>query len=244
MRGFLLALQFFTRLPAPAVRDHQADDLARTAAWLPVIGLLLGALLALVGFATQRLDPWLAALLTLIAWVWLTGGLHLDALADTFDALGAAHRDRERFLQVLSDPHLGSFGAIALVLQLMAKLLLLGLIFAHGVSPLTLILIPAWARLGALWWSQSLPSLKPGLGKRFKWRGGRWLPLFWMALLLAASLPVAGLWLAPLALWFWQRFLLAKVGGMTGDCLGAGVEVVESLLLLVTLVGAILLAAA
>jgi adenosylcobinamide-GDP ribazoletransferase len=95
-----------------------------------------------------------------------------------------------------------------------------------------------------LWWSQALPPLKPGLGERFKWRAGRWLPLAWLLLLLAASLPFAGLWLAPLALWFWQRFLLAKVGGMTGDCLGAGVEVVESLLLLVTLVGTILLAAA
>lgn len=232
MRGLILALQFLTRLPTPAVRDFQADDLARSAAWFPAVGLLLGGLLALLGLAARPFDPWLAALLVLIAWVWLTGGLHLDGLADTFDALGAAHRDRERFLQVLSDPHVGSFGVIALVLQLAAKLVLLGVAFSHGVSPLALLLIPAWARLGALWWSQSLPSLKPGLGERFKWRAGRWLPLAWLLLLLAASLPFAGLWLAPLVLWFWRRFLLAKVGGMTGDCLGAGVEVSEALLLL------------
>lgn len=240
MRGFFLALQFLTRLPAPAVRDFQAEDLARSAAWFPAVGLLLGALLALVGFAAQRFDPWLAALLTLIAWVWLTGGLHLDGLADTFDALGAAHRDRERFLQVLSDPHVGSFGVIALVLQLMAKLVLLGLAFSHGIPLLALLLIPPWARLGALWWSQSLPPLKPGLGERFKWRAGRWLPALWLVVLLAASLPFPGLWLAPLVLWFWQHFLRTKVGGMTGDCLGAGVEVSESLLLLAVLAGALL----
>ena len=232
MRGFFLALQFLTRLPAPAVRDFQADDLARSAAWFPLVGLLLGGLLALLGLAVRPFDPWLAALLVLLAWVWLTGGLHLDGLADTFDALGAAHRDRERFLQVLSDPRVGSFGVIALVLQLAAKLVLLGVAFGHGVPWLALLLIPAWARLGALWWSQSLVPLKPGLGERFKWRAGRWLPLLWLTVLLAASLPFAGLWLAPLVLWFWQRFLLIKVGGMTGDCLGAGVEVSEALLLL------------
>lgn len=240
MRGFFLAIQFLTRLPTPAVRDFQADDLARSAAWFPAVGLLLGGLLALVASAALRFDPWLAALLVLLAWVWLTGGLHLDGLADTFDALGAAHRNRERFLQVLSDPHVGSFGVIALVLQLAAKLVLLGVAFSHGVSPLVLLLIPAWARLGALWWSQSLPSLKPGLGERFKWRAGRWLPLAWLLLLLAASLPFAGLWLAPLVLWFWRRFLLYKVGGMTGDCLGAGVEVSEALLLLAVVLAAAL----
>lgn len=243
MRGFLLALQFLTRLPTPALRDLQAEDLARSAAWFPAVGLLLGALLALIGAAAQSLDPWLAALLTLIAWVWLTGGLHLDGLADTFDALGAAHRDRERFLQVLADPHVGSFGVIALVLQLVAKLVLLGLVFGHGVSPWALLLIPAWARLGALWWSQSLPPLRPGLGERYRWRAWRWLPALWLVVLLAASLPFPGLWLAPLVLWFWQRFLLIKVGGMTGDCLGAGVELVESLLLL-AVSGTALLAAA
>ncbi|TCS73938.1 cobalamin-5'-phosphate synthase [Sulfuritortus calidifontis] len=240
MRGFFLALQFLTRLPTPAVRGFQAEDLARSAAWFPAVGLLLGALLALVGFAVQGFDPWLAALLTLIAWVWLTGGLHLDGLADTFDALGAAHRDRERFLQVLSDPHVGSFGVIALVLQLMAKLVLLGLAFSHGISPWALLLIPAWARLGALWWSQSLPPLKPGLGERFTWRAGRGLPLLWLGILFALSLPFAGLWLAPLILVFWRHFLGAKIGGMTGDCLGAGVEVSEGLMLLAVVLGRML----
>lgn len=237
MRGFFLALQFLTRLPVPAVRDFQAGDLARSAAWFPLVGLLLGGLLALLGLAVRPFDPWLAALLVLLAWVWLTGGLHLDGLADTFDALGAAHRDRKRFLQVLSDPHVGSFGVIALVLQLAAKLVLLGMAFGHGVPLLALLLIPAWARLGALWWAQSLPPLKPGLGERFRWQAGRWLLWVWLVLLLAVSLPFAGLWLAPLVLWFWQRFLLIKVGGMTGDCLGAGVEVSESLLLLAVVIG-------
>lgn len=237
MRGFLLALQFLTRLPAPAVPDFRAEDLQRSAVWFPAVGLVLGGLLAGVWWSAGHLDPWLAALLTLIAWVWATGALHLDGLSDLFDALGAAHRDRARFLQVLADPHLGSFGAIALVLQLAAKLVLLAVAAQQGASPWALLLIPAWARLGALWWSQSLPPLKPGLGERFSWQGGRSVMLFWLALLVTASLPFPGLLLAPLALWFWHRFLRLKVGGMSGDCLGAGVEVTESLLLLALVCG-------
>ena len=232
MRGFLLALQFLTRLPAPAVADSRAEELQRSVLWFPAVGLILGGLLAGVWWLAGHFDPWLAALFTLIAWVWATGALHLDGLSDLFDALGAAHRDRQRFLQVLADPHLGSFGAIALILQLAAKLVLLSLAAKQGVSPWALVLIPAWARLGALWWSQSLPPLKPGLGERFSWRKGRPVPLMWLAILVMASLPFPGLLLAPLALWSWHRFLRVKVGGMSGDCLGAGVEVVESLLLL------------
>ncbi len=236
MRGFLLALRFLTRLPAPAVPDADADALRRSALWFPAVGLVLGGLLAGVWWAAGRLDPWLAALLTLVAWVWATGALHLDGLADTFDALGAAHGDRARLLEVLADPHLGSFGAVALVLQLAAKLVLLALAAEQGVSPWALLLVPAWARLGALWWGRSLPPLKPGLGERLAWRGGRGAMLVWLALLALASLPHPGLWAAPLALWSWRRFLRVKLGGMSGDCLGAGVEVVESLLLALVLV--------
>lgn len=233
MRGFLLAVQFLTRLPVPAVREFDAAALARSAIWFPAVGLLLGGLIAGAAWLGARVDPWLGALLALAVWLWSTGGLHLDGLADLFDALGAAHRDRERFLAVLADPHLGAFGAMALMLQLLAKLVLLMLALRLGASPWLLVLIPAWARLGAVWWSQTLPPLKPGLGERFSWRAsgaGVWL---WLAALWALSAwidPVLAL--APLLILGWRQFLMRKVGGMTGDCLGAGVEVTESLALL------------
>jgi adenosylcobinamide-GDP ribazoletransferase len=237
VRGFLLAVQFLTRLPVPAGRDFDPGALARSAIWFPAVGLLLGGLIAAVAWLAGRVDPWLGALLGLAAWLWLTGGLHLDGLADLSDALGAAHRDRERFLTVLADPHLGAFGAMALGLQLLAKLVLLMLALKLGASLWLLVLIPAWARLGALWWSASLPSLKPGLGERFAWRvggggvglwlAGLWVPTLWLDPLLAPL---------PLILLGWRWFLLRKVGGMTGDCLGAGVEVTESLALLLVCV--------
>lgn len=231
MRGFWLALGFLSRLPTPACHRFDAGEQARSVVWFPAVGFLLGLLVAGAAWLGGRLDPWLGALLGLAVWLWSTGGLHLDGLADLFDALGAAHRDRERFLEVLADPHLGAFGAMALVFQLLVKLVLLRLLLESG--PWCLPLVLAWARLGPLWWTRTLPPLKPGLGERFAWQTDARQTWGWGVLLMVLSAWLAPALLgAPLLLLGWRAFLLRKVGGMTGDCLGAGVEVVESLALL------------
>ncbi|MDP2832046.1 MAG: adenosylcobinamide-GDP ribazoletransferase [Pseudomonadota bacterium] len=230
MRGLILAIQFLTRLPTPTLTDFKPDDLARAAIWFPLVGLLLGALLAGAVWLGAQVDPWLGALLGLLAWVGLTGALHLDGLADLADALGAAHGDRERLLAVLADPHLGVFGVTALALQLLSKLVLLMLLAKAGLF-WPLLLIPAWARLGPLLWAR-LPSLKPGLGERFAWNIGLGSVWLWMALLAAASVGAPALLAAPLLILGWRAYLRARLGGMTGDALGAGVEWVESGLLL------------
>lgn len=230
MRGLILAIQFLTRLPTPALADFKADELACAAVWFPLVGGLLGLFIAGALWLGARVDPWLGALCGLLVWVGLTGALHLDGLADLADALGASHRDRQRFLAILDDPHLGVFGATALMLQLLSKLVLLMLLAQTG--PIwALPLIPAWARLGPLLWAR-LPALKPGMGERFAWHVGRRDIALWLMLLAAASLGVVELLVAPLLLLAWRAYLKAKLGGMTGDALGAGVEWVESGLLL------------
>ena len=125
MRSLILAVQFLTRLPTPQLRTFDPAWLAGAIRWFAVVGLLVGALVAALGWLGAWLDPWLAALLMLVTWVWVTGGLHLDGLGDLADGLGAAHRSPERFLAVLKDPHTGSFAVITLALQLLAKLVLL-----------------------------------------------------------------------------------------------------------------------
>ena len=230
LRGLILAFQFLTRLPVPRV-DVEPQELARTAVWFPVVGLVIGVVLALAMLLGAMISPWIAALAGLLVWVWITGGLHLDGLADVSDALGAAHGDRERFHEVLKDPHVGSFGVIALVLQLLAKLVLLAQLPAGVVVP-ALLLLPAWARWGPMVWTLTVPPLSEGLGSRFR-DGQDWRP----AAGYAAVLALASVWLAPLLLaalaivpliaLYWRR----RLGGMTGDCHGASVEVTETLLL-------------
>ncbi|MFC3532165.1 adenosylcobinamide-GDP ribazoletransferase [Vogesella facilis] len=265
MRSLILAIQFLTRLPTPQLKHFDPAWLADAARWFAAVGVLVGAAVWLALLAGSLIDPWLAALLGLLAWLWVTGGLHIDGLADLADALGAAHRSRERFLEVLKDPHLGSFGVMSMALQLLAKLVLLMLLVQHalpaeGISPAALggsgladglaarlitlaanlaplLLLPAWPRLFAVAWSATLPSLAPGSGERFAWRT-HW-PSFWLSALLLAA---ASWWLAPplllapLAGLCWWGYLKRKLGGMSGDCLGAGIEVCESLLLLLLLV--------
>ncbi|MDC7705419.1 adenosylcobinamide-GDP ribazoletransferase [Vogesella indigofera] len=273
MRSLILAVQFLTRLPTPQLKEFDAAWLADAARWFAPVGLLVGAVVWLAAITGSLLDPWLGALLGLLAWLWVTGGLHLDGLADLADAQGAAHRSRERFLEVLKDPHLGSFGVMSMAMQLIAKLVLLMLqlkfaLAEAGFSPdalrlsglplldkpaaypgylsglialaaklAPLLLVPAWARLFTVAWSATLPSLAAGSGERFAWRT-HW-PSFWLsaALLAAASYWLApALLLAPLAGLWWWAYLKRKLGGMTGDCLGAGIELCESLLLLLLLI--------
>lgn len=231
MRGFILAVQFLTRLPTPQLRDLDAAELPRSAQWFPLVGVIIGALLAGALWLGSRIDPWLGALLALLLWAGITGALHLDGLADLADALGAAHRDRERFLAVLADPHLGTFGVLSLVLQLIAKLVLL-MLLARSQQYWALLLIPAWARWGTLLWAR-LPSLKPGLGERFGDQVKGSALRLWGGVLALCSLIAPVLLLTPLLVWLWQQFLLRRLGGMTGDTLGAGVELVESAALLI-----------
>jgi len=231
VRGFWIALQFLTRLPTPRVTDVQADDLARSAIWFPAAGLVIGLLLALVARMLQGSGSWVAALAVLAVWIVVTGALHLDGLGDVADALGASHGRPDRFVAVLGDPHAGSFAVVAIALQIVAKLVLV----AH--LPLTiaawaLILIPAWARWGTLICSKTLLALKPGLGASVA-NSVRWPTIAgWGVLLVIAGLfgappTLFAVVVVPLIAFYWQW----RLGGVTGDCLGASIEVTETLLL-------------
>jgi len=241
MRGLVLAVQFLTRLPVPALASFDERELSRSAAWFPVVGLLVGACVALamiLGLQIEQLHKelaggWLPALFGLIAWLWVTGGLHADGVADLADALGASHRDPARLQAVLKDPHIGSFGVMALLLLLLAKLVLLMLWVKASLPLAPLLLTAAWGRWSAMVWAVALPPLTAGHGERFAW-SLKPAVIGWSGLLLT----LLSLWWMPalvaglLAAGLWYLFLRRKLGGMCGDALGAGIEVVEVLLLL------------
>ena len=230
LRGLRLATQFLTRLPVPAVEDFSAEEFSRSSAWFPFVGLVIGVVVGLILLVCSYRSAALAAAVGLLAWVWMTGALHLDGLADLSDALAAAHRDNQRFFAVLADPHLGAFGVVSIVLMLILKVTGLGQL--AGVTLPAFALIPAWARLGPLTWSKWLKPLKPGQGERFAWNLHVGWIVFWAVVLLAASAAVAPiLCVAPLVIAAWGGWLKWRLGGTTGDCLGAGIEVTEVVLL-------------
>jgi adenosylcobinamide-GDP ribazoletransferase len=234
VRELILAVQFLTRIPTPQIANFDPRELSRCAIYFPLVGLVIGAVIVAAILLGALITPSTGALFGLIAWVWITGGLHLDGLGDMADALGAAHSKPERFHEVLKDPHTGSFAVIVIGLQLIAKFVLLSEMAWLPIA--SLLLIPAWARWGTLVWSLTVPPLKSGLAERFAWDIG-WLSVSLWALVLGAL----SVWFAPQLLiafvlvavgtgyWHW------RLGGITGDGLGASIEIMETVLLLALL---------
>lgn len=234
IRRLVLALQFLTRLPLPAVRAGK-EDFAGAMVWFPLAGVAVGGIVAGGWWLGLRSgDGWIAALTGLAAWVAITGALHLDGLGDVADGAGVAHksagRDRERLSAVMADPHVGSFAVVAIVLQLAAKLVLLHALLPGQVWALAL--VPVLARMAPLVWTLVLPPLHEGLGSLFR-KAVRWPHVAaWgvlaLALGLAAAPPLLVLFLA-VPLWAW--WLKSRIGGISGDGHGAGIELVETALL-------------
>lgn len=235
LSGLITAVQFMTRLPVPRFLSAGGGDLGAGAPWLPLTGALVGGFVAGAMWLSTGLGPSVAALVAVLAWIAITGALHLEGLGDVTDGLAAAHSWRtdavQRFLEVARDPHVGAFGAIAMALQIVVKLVLLAEI-SLGASLGALVLVGMWARWGTLLLAASVPPLGQGLGHAFA-SGVRPMHLLaWGVVLEAWSFFVHPLLcVAPLLtlifVFYWRR----RLGGITGDCHGASIEMTESLLL-------------
>ena len=233
--GLLLALQFLTRIPIPLRREVPAESWARSMAWFPAVGLLVGLLLAGAQWTLAHLcPPDLVAALVLALWVILTGALHLDGYVDSCDALVVA-LPPERRLEILKDVHVGAYGLVGAILLLLVKWLAIGHLPWQG-----LILAPVLGRWAMVYVTAAFPYARPsGLGRIFKDALGRRELLIASASALVITLllgtwrglALAGAgWLAAWGLARWAAHQLG--GGITGDIYGAVCEVVEVIVLL------------
>lgn len=233
MKRLVLALGFLTRLPVPAV-EASAGEFAAGIRCYPLAGLAIGIVVAGAGRAGALIDPWIGALAGLAAWAAITGALHLDGLGDLADGLGAVHGDRTRLIAAMADPHAGSFAVVTIAIQLLAKLVLL-----HAAAPLgwwPLALLPAAARIGPIAWARWLSPLKPGLGEQVAGAARRRDLVGWMLLLAGTCVALPALALTPLLVAAYAWWLRRRVGGINGDAHGAGIELVETGLLLALVV--------
>ncbi|KTQ95309.1 hypothetical protein NS226_12235 [Aureimonas ureilytica] len=244
---FFRASAFLTRFPARASAfEGGPHPLGRDALAFPFVGLAvaLPPALILLGLAALGLQPFACALIALLLLIGLTGALHEDGLADTADGL-FGHATRERALEIMKDSRIGTYGALALIGALSLRAALLADLTAHAPA------LGAWAMLvvagasrGAMAWLwSSLPSARPGgLSNRMEApfpHEGRQVALAALGLAVAGGAAIGG-WtgaLAPTALalcglWLFRRFIAQRLGGTTGDTLGAAQQIVECLLLL------------
>jgi adenosylcobinamide-GDP ribazoletransferase len=230
----LAAAQYFTRLRVPGGAGHSQEALAGAIRYLPLIGAFVGAAGGATYLAARLALPAGAAVaLSMAATVIITGALHEDGLADAADGLGGGS-SRERALAIMKDPHVGAFGATSLMLALLLKFNLL-IALPTSRIPATLIAGHALSRLAAVAVMTTLPYLRDEERSRAR-------PL--VTGVSGASLPVAIVTgLAPLALagepgligaggalavgLLWRAYLLHRLGGYSGDCLGAAQQLCE-----------------
>jgi adenosylcobinamide-GDP ribazoletransferase len=238
MTSFLTALEFLTRLTVRRTPRGDVDAIARAQAWFPAIGLVIGGVL--VGIdrgATRALPEGSVDVLLVVALALITGGLHLDGLADAADGLFGGYT-RERRLEIMRDVHAGSFAVIAIVCVLALKWAGLAALPAN-VRIEALLVAPVAARFAALIGIVCVPHARDeGMGATQHERAG------WPALALGAVTALAvsvallglgGLYVcaAAAAVALGMAWLSVRmVGGMTGDLYGATIEIAEVVLLL------------
>ena len=231
VRGLAAAVAFLTRIPVGRLLELDTADVARGGAYFPLVGLGIGALVGGIAEAAgSSLTAPLAAVLGVAAGAALTGALHLDGLADTADALTAP--TRERALEIMRDHAIGTYGTVALVLDLGAKVGALSALVMHHDALRAAVCACAAARAVPVFLSVALPYARPtaGLGRAL---GGTGRPRAAFAVVIAVVVVVllhAALLLAVVAGVGIACGLAARrwLGGVTGDVLGAAAELAET----------------
>ena len=233
LRAALGAVAFLTRVPVGRLALLDEKDVARGAPLFPLVGAAVGAAAGLLAdLLVPGLPGLVAGALGVALAALLTGALHLDALADTADALGGS--TRERSLEIMRDHAVGAFGAVALVLVCVVDAAALGALAVRDEAWLAALVAGALGRAAILPLARGLPYARPGAGQGRALEAMGWGAVG-VGLVLAAGLSIAGgraglvaLGVAAgltavLALWF-HRWL----GGVTGDALGATAKLCET----------------
>ena len=241
--GFLLALQFFSVIPVKKQLPMEKSHITAMYAMLPVLGLIFGSVLAgSVWLLRDMTDasPLLIGFAVVVISLVLTGGLHMDGLADTGDAY-FSYQDRDKRLAIMGDPRIGAFGTMVLLLAIVGKIIIVSEVI-QTVSLMLVFLIPVLSRIGLLALFSSTNSARPkGLAAFFQQQADQGKLRLAATGFIASSLVVLiwsiGIWTALILLvlllvscWLYRAWCLRNFGGTTGDLFGAYVEGVEILL--------------
>lgn len=239
---FLIALQFLTKIPVRLPYFPTAQQNALSVLFYPVIGLFIGAILWGIAMSLS-LPLMLKTIIILSLWIWLTGGLHLDGLADTADGFVGGYGDKERTLAIMKDPNTGAMGVIAIVVLCLFKFSLIYSVLEFNKNIIILLFAPILGRVSILvLFSCTAYVRQNGLGASLS----QYLPKKWVyivvllsiasTLLLTWSVAIHVILWSTLAIIYLRSWFIKRIGGITGDTLGASVEIIETLSLGVMLI--------
>lgn len=236
MTPFWIALQFLTVLPIELKTIPTAQQNGQAILFYPLVGLIIGGILFIFTCLLAKLPIVLLASIILTLWIWLTGGLHLDGLADTADAWVGGFGDKQRTLQIMKDPSCGPIGVLSLVIICLLKFVLIYVLIEQH-QTLFLILVPIVGRVvpSILFLTTSYVREK-GLGRSLTDhlpKIASWiitgfvllLPLYWE---LQGLIAIIG-FLSSLV--YLRHLFIKRIGGITGDTVGAAIEISETVLL-------------
>jgi adenosylcobinamide-GDP ribazoletransferase len=236
-RDLLTAFQFLTRIPVPAAHFH-TDSLAESVRFFPLVGLFIGLAAGALRLALAHvLDPALTAAFVLLFLVMVTGAFHEDGLADAADGLGGGW-NTQQVLTIMRDSRIGSYGAIALVLSLLLRWLLLSRLPAASFLPVIVAahVLCRWTTLPLSYYLQPARAADghaQGQGARVAQHTSRsalltgsllTLVIVLVAMRAAAWKPIMAAVLVSLCSgWYYRK----RIGGVTGDCFGATNQLTE-----------------
>ena len=231
IRGLIFSLQFLTRIPINIQVEMNSINISKSTFFFPFIGMLIGAVSAAAYYIGLFIGKDIAALFAVLALIFITGGLHIDGLSDTCDGFFSS-RKRERILEIMKDSHSGTFGVIAVVLDILVKYILFSRLQAN-VIPI-LMLSCANARLNAVMLMCFTKCARPGgMGAMFSGNSNKKYFYLGATLYVALTIMVFNYkFLVPLAAAFIVALLIAyksykTIGGLTGDVYGASIEISE-----------------
>ncbi len=239
-KAFFLALSLLTRLPIPQLDKVEPHDSGRSALFYPAVGLIIGLVLYLPLLLFPQASPLLLAAIITVIWAIITGGLHLDGLADSADGWLGGTSDKEKTLEIMKDPVVGAAGAIAIVCILLLKFAVLTAILQqtfHDVVRTSgiIILAPFIGRAMILLLMLISKNANPNSmankiidnlpRNQIVW-------LIGVCFLIAAFFSLSGLLFAVITFWLIRRLMHKRLGGYTGDMLGATVEITEVMYLI------------
>ncbi|MCX7842877.1 MAG: adenosylcobinamide-GDP ribazoletransferase [Clostridia bacterium] len=239
IKRFLLMMQFLTAIPLPFKLDVKEEDFGKGLVFAPVVGLIIGGILAAQYLLLEMLLPFnVNAVLVVVSYIMLTGGLHLDGLGDTFDGL-FSNRPKERILEIMRDSRVGTNAVLAIFCVLALNTALLISLGSRNIVK-ALLLMPAAGRIGSLIGAGASRYARSGegLGKSFIDFCGikqilAGLVLYALIFIFAGGSVWAYLLIIPVASSFFLIWLFSrKIGGSTGDILGAVCEINQTIFLL------------
>lgn len=235
IKQLLILIQFMTRIPVFVNVEYDEEKLGKSVKYFPLVGAIIGIFLFGINFLAGKVtgNRQIIAVIIVIAEIYITGILHIDGLADTFDGL-FSYAKKERMLEIMKDSRIGTNGAVVLILYFITKVVLLS-----EIRPEYILLYPIISRLST--------SVNAGLGEYARKDGmsngiiekngpkEAVISIFITGILSFLVLRIKGLEVLAVSIVFiliFMRSVKKKIGGITGDTMGASLELTSILILL------------